>query len=188
MDPTLAGLIGAGIGAIAGLLGSIYSGWNQIRSQREMWLRERHGGLIDSLRSQAADVAKNMFELQHSMEWICWGASTDPDSVNRDTISQYDEEVHQVIPKLLGSLAVTAMLRLDVYEKLNQLGDEIFAIESEIARAVRSFDESPGASIAVLRAHHPGATQLYKTLPPRLHAIAGEIADSGSYARTEATG
>ena len=45
MDPTVASLIGAGIGALAGLTGGWLNGWRQSKLEYEKWTRSKQDGI-----------------------------------------------------------------------------------------------------------------------------------------------
>lgn len=59
MDPSVAGLIGVGIGAIASLLGALISNWLLVRSQKEQWLREIKAEKERWLRERLQEIYEN---------------------------------------------------------------------------------------------------------------------------------
>jgi hypothetical protein len=62
MDSAIAGLIGAGIGAIAGLLGSVLSNWLLVRKDEERWLRERQSEHDKWLRERLQETYSNSID------------------------------------------------------------------------------------------------------------------------------
>ena len=59
MDPAIAGLIGAGIGAVASLLGSLLSNLIMTRNEREKWIRAQKTEREKWLRDQLQETYSN---------------------------------------------------------------------------------------------------------------------------------
>jgi hypothetical protein len=59
MDPSLAGLIGVGIGAVASLLGAFVSNWLLMRNQKEQWLRDIKAEKEKWLRDRLQEIYSN---------------------------------------------------------------------------------------------------------------------------------
>jgi len=59
VDSAIAGLIGASIGAIAGLLGSFLSNWLLIRREREQFIREQEAERDRWLRDSLQEIYSN---------------------------------------------------------------------------------------------------------------------------------
>ena len=62
MDPAIAGLIGAGIGAIASLLGSLLSNWLLIKKEREQWLLDKQADEDTWLRERLQEIYSNCID------------------------------------------------------------------------------------------------------------------------------
>ena len=78
MDAAVAGLIGAAIGAVAGLMGAFFTSIVQSRIEEKKWRRSKQDTLSKELRLQIAEVSRKMLVAQHSMEWITWYAREGP--------------------------------------------------------------------------------------------------------------
>ena len=162
MDAAVAGLIGAAIGAVAGLMGAFFTSIVQSRIEEKKWRRSKQDTLSKELRLQIAEVSRKMLVAQHSMEWITWYAREGPKHLDKKMISEYNKEIHDAFPELLGALAITAALNLDIYNQLSIIADEIYGIEGRIAKALFLFDEAPEECIEKLAKYNSEATAFYK--------------------------
>ncbi len=171
MDAGLAALTGAIVGGMAAIAGSLIIGLIQIRTEKQKWLRAKQDESAAQLRFQIAEVARKMLSAQHSMEWIAWYAAYTPQHLSQEMASNYEREIHKVFPELLGSLAVTASLSLDAYNRLTPLAEEIYELDPRISRALVSFKVSPLESAKAVSATLPKATELYKQLPLQIAEI-----------------
>ena len=53
----------------------------------------------------------------HSMSWLTWDFDQ-RGQVNKQMVTDYDAEMHQLFPTIIAQLAVIAMLNRDVYDSL----------------------------------------------------------------------
>jgi hypothetical protein len=118
-------------------------------------------------------VFKEMFLLQHEVEWLTWHALYNPNAVDERMLGAYDNAVHASIPKLLGSLAVLASLDKIMYDNLALIAEELFAFEGDTARVaipVRE-PESRESAIKALAARFVPAEALWRGLPLKMAAV-----------------
>ena len=62
MDPAIAGLFGAGIGALASLLGALLSNWLLMSKQREQWLLDKQAEQEKWLRERLQEIYSNCID------------------------------------------------------------------------------------------------------------------------------
>jgi gas vesicle protein len=169
MDQATAGLIGVGVGgtisAITAIVTSQLTTRNQLRLEKEKAEIARHDTLLKELRSSIAEVARDMLSAYHSMEWVSWYATKGSDLINDELISQYHKEIHNIIPRMLGSLAVVASIDRQAYEELTVLAHKLQQIEDRIAEAFIEYKRSPKESLNALARCHEDAFDLHKSLP-----------------------
>jgi len=140
----------------------------------------RRAAFVQELRVRTADAFREAFAVQHAMEWVTWHALHDPDALDEAMKREYAAEVHRALPALLGAIAATAALSLDVYDGMQPILEALYKLEEEVAREMR-FVGSHGPpreeAIDGLSALADRAQQLYKDLPIRLAAVMALAAD-----------
>jgi hypothetical protein len=153
MDAAEAGLIGAAIGGGVAILKSAIDGWSQrkLEKAKAEWSRDNTVGA--ELRAHVATVARELFDVQHSIEWLC--SKTDGNSeLTKEDVERYDTEIHASFPKLLGALATVSSLNERAYNDLSVLAKHLFEIDGKIAGALRGFSTSTSkmdASVSVAK-------------------------------------
>ncbi len=103
----------------------------------------RRGAAIDELRRRTADAFREAFLIQHALEWVTWHARNDPEALTGEMKQEYATEVHRAFPALLGAMAGTAALSIDVYQRLQPILQALYDAEEKVALALRVVD-APG--------------------------------------------
>jgi hypothetical protein len=146
MDPAIAALTGAAIGAFAGLIGHIVNNWMQGGREKNQELRSRVVALVNTM-----GVA------QQSMEWISWfgvnypipkgpGGQLDDPCMYKDQAlsysdkmeqlsSGYEKEMQDVWPKILGEISSIASYDFDLYEKAMSAANRLAALDVRVTKA-----------------------------------------------------
>jgi hypothetical protein len=108
----------ASIAGFAALAGALIAGAVALRNESRRRLTARLDSDRQALRAQAAEVFRQMFVLQHEMEWLTWHADKRPDSIGSEMVSAYESRVHDCYPRILGAMAVLASMDLSLYHRL----------------------------------------------------------------------
>lgn len=175
MDAAIIGLVGVLIGGIISSITTFVTtrlnNQHQLRLEQKKATITKRNTLDKELRSQVAEVAREMLSAQHSMEWVCWHAVHASGLIDGIIADEYHKEIHVTFPKLLGDLAVVASLNSSTYEKLTSLANKLYAIDGKIAEALVHYKKSPQESTKVLKECYPETLSLYKDLPKELAKI-----------------
>jgi hypothetical protein len=125
--------------ALIGVGSSAFVAWLTARLtwrlEIQKWRRARDDIHTADLRSGLEKLILTISSAVHSMCWLTWLASSDPSKVSKERIDQYDNEMHILLPQLLGQHALVASLRPQTYVDLKQLIDRIFAADRKIGNA-----------------------------------------------------
>jgi hypothetical protein len=132
------------VGALVALVGVIAARLLQERS-------ERRAAAVQELRDRTAAAFNEAFVVQHAIEWLTWHARHDPSSVDGDMKSDYNQLVHRAFPALLGAMAGTAALSMDVYHGLQPVLKRLYTLDEKVALAMRFLDGEVGAREAAIR-------------------------------------
>jgi len=147
MDSTTAALIGAAIGAFAGLIGHIVNNWLQGGREKKKELRER-----------IAELASVMGAAQQSMDWISWcgvnyphpkgttGEGTTGEGIYKPQSTSYEKmieglassyvaEMKAMWPKILGAIAAVASYDYKLYGELYELAKELARLDIRVTKA-----------------------------------------------------
>jgi hypothetical protein len=176
MDAAEAGLIGAAIGGGVAILKSWIDGRSQVKLEKAKAEWSKENAVAAELRTHVATVARELFAVQHSIEWLC--SKTDENSeLSVEDVDRYDTEIHTTFPKLLGALATVSSLNEQAYNDLSVLAFSLFKIDGKIARALRGFSTAVskmGAS-AMVANERGEVTRLWRELPVSISRIMKDL-------------
>lgn len=168
-DTTIvAAVITAVVAFVTALVAGIFALWTEGRRRRQ----EREDARLTDVRLSAAEVFKEMFVLQHEIEWVTWHARFRPEAVNAEMLAAYDAAVHASIPRLLGSLAVLTSRDRTFYDRVFPLADELFTLDGQVARLAADVRraEYTRETIDALAAEFGQAEKLWLELPMKMAA------------------
>jgi hypothetical protein len=177
-------VITASVALVVGLLAGGVALWNEARKRRQERENERQRlqaqrdeARLSAIRLSAADAFKEMFVLQHEVEWLTWHARYEPKAVNEDMRRDYNQAVHVSIPKLLGALAVLASLDETTFRKLKPIADELFEFEGTTARAAIGLSERKTREAALRRLafRFDRAYSLWIVLPKKMAEVMKQV-------------
>jgi acetylglutamate synthase len=98
------------------------------------------------------------------MVWLCWLAKFDSERFTWEQIVEYNQNVSNLLPKVLGLHTVIASMDYEVYDKLNPLIQRIFQVDSLIGSASVLFESGIPESIAPLAKEYEKAIALENDL------------------------
>ncbi len=106
-----------------------------------------------ALRTQAAEVFRHIFVLQHEMEWLTWHAFNRPKNLDSRMTAAYESTVHDAYPKVLGAMAILASMNIDLYQRLAPMVDRIYEMDGEIGSHITGLGgrRTRGGSLAKLK-------------------------------------
>jgi hypothetical protein len=129
--PTLTALISI----IGGVVAGGFTGRQESRRERDRWLRETSSAFAAELRSTVKELTTKLAAAAHSMVWLCWLAEHGPERLTRERIELYDQEMHVLLPEIIGLHAVVAGMDTGVYLALYSLVQKVFEVDGKIGLA-----------------------------------------------------
>lgn len=159
MDPTTAGLIGTGIGALVGLGGGWLNGWRQSKLEYEKWTRSRQDSIERDARLAFADLTKKIAAVIHAMAWLTWKAVNEPRRFSKNDLITYDSAIKVLFPDIVGSRVTLAALSGAIHDQISPLIQELYALDVKIAEAGVLYRDSVSEGIKMLvKCHSESST------------------------------
>lgn len=175
MDPTIVALTVALVGAISGLVGGYLAGRRQSQLEYNKWIRTREDDLAKEARLAVADLTRKLATATHGIVWLAWKAVNRPNDVTQQDISAYDDEMHKLIPDIVGALAVVSALNKDLYYKMNPLVSQFYELDGQLAFYIPSFRDSSKLQVDEIRKIYERAYILNRELTQKVTEVFVEI-------------
>ena len=162
MDATTSSLIGAGIGALAGLAGGWLNGWRQSKIEHEKWRRSRYDTVERDARLALADLTKKLAMGIHAIAWITWKAKHETDKLSESGLSAYDTTMKTLFPDIVGSRVSLAALNRVSHDLVSPLIEQLYAFDVRIAKAAALYRNSALEGCRALAECHDDCLQFDK--------------------------
>lgn len=169
MSDPVATIIGEAIGALADLGGVLLSlRRNEIAKQKEHDLeihklqhqldleREKlaasHQSLLDQeTRAAIQSCTSQIASATHSMCWLLWVITVDEDRFNGERIAKYDEEMHRLLPEIMGLKTRIRAYDASTTKKISELSRDLEDLDARIGEACIAFlNEQEGSKDKLL--------------------------------------
>ena len=167
MDASVAGLIGAAIGALASLFGNLISSFIQAKQDEKRWQRSLELQGYQNLQVTIAELTREMSLIVHEIMYLTWTARSEPQKISSARIEAYDQEIYKLLPKFWSTLNYIAALDSKAYFRLLPLAQSITNLEDEVDQITMLFSEekSRDESLKQLSDHFTNAVDLYDRIP-----------------------
>jgi hypothetical protein len=165
--------------ALLGIIGSALAAWFAARAswrlEYQKWRRTRDDLHTADLRIGLNQLILAISSAAHSMCWLTWLAQADATKMTRARIDKYDEEMHKLLPQLLGLQALVASLRPHTYRRFNPLIEAIFDADRRIGDASLSFVEGEPRTVSSLASLHAASMDIEVRIPQTVRSVLAEI-------------
>jgi hypothetical protein len=141
MDAAVAGLLGAAIGALAGVVGATLTTWQQNRAERERRRAAQLDEFVKAQRQALLHLAELVAIGSQAMLWAAWAASTKSGPEVRQEIDTYEARMRELLPKLLAAQAEAGSISDDAYKRVNPLVDQLTVLDTRIGTAASKLDD-----------------------------------------------
>ena len=135
MDSTTASLIGAGLGALAGLAGGWLNGWRQSKLEYEKWTRARQDTIEKETRLALADLTKKIAAGINAIAWVTWKAKNEPERFSENDLTTYDTTMKTLFPDIVGSRVTLAALSKEVHDQVSPLLTKLYRLDVQTTNA-----------------------------------------------------
>jgi hypothetical protein len=159
-------LIGVAIGAIAGLLGGLLTGWRQSRLETQKWLRAREDTVRADTRDALGHLAKTLASAAHSMMWSTYKA-LNSGPIEPEELRLYEQEFHEAVSDIVSTQMHIAALDQTLFERITPLVSEAIAIGEDTFLALKAALDDPRNESELSDSNHK-ALRLIKRIPSEL--------------------
>jgi hypothetical protein len=165
--------------ALIGVVSSAFVAWITARLtwrlELQRWKRARDDVLTADLRNGLQQLILTIASSVHSMCWLTWLADTDPAKVTKARIDLYDDEMHKLLPQLLGQLALVASLRPQTYWIFKDLIDELFDADRSIGAAALRVVPGEPETVVSLSSLHERSLSIEDRIPEVVRSVLEDI-------------
>lgn len=171
MDATVAGLIGTGIGAAAGIAGSALTA----RHQRLLEYERMRSARLDELARAERQALLELLQLlaigTQAVAWLAWAATAQSSTRLREEIASYDARMRELLPKLLASEAAAASLSDEAFDRIDPLVRELISLDTAVGTAAATFENNPDEATQSLAGAKPRAVELSERSVDEVRAL-----------------
>ncbi|MBK8468334.1 MAG: hypothetical protein WAR57_01050 [Candidatus Phosphoribacter sp.] len=180
MDATVAGLIGTGIGAAAGILGSALTARHQRLLEYERMRSARVDELARAERQALLELLQLLATGTQAVAWLAWAATSQSSARLREEIESYDARMRELLPKLLAAEAAAASLSAEAFDRIDPLVRELISLDTAVGTAAATFDDNADEATRSLAGAKPRAVELGERSVDEVRALLRGAAMQGS--------
>jgi len=163
------------IGALVALGGVFTAQMVSIALEQQRTWETRQDDIAKETRLAVAEVTRTMAAAIQEMLWITSkGANISWDELTQEDILDYDNEIKELLPNILGSMMVLSAFDAKASNQLSPLMSAIYRVDVRTALASRQFRTAPEQSARQLsHLAHKEVMPLQDELAQRISSIAG---------------
>ncbi|WP_433725680.1 hypothetical protein ACQP0C_31035 [Nocardia sp. CA-129566] len=171
MDQATIALLGAAIGAISAIAGSVITNLVAVRNEAARQEENRRTTYIAALRKEAAAVFVEFYAFFGAIEDVCFFAKNDPTVVDDARTKRYHDVTAEINPRMMAAMAIVAGLNATVYDELRPISRSLQRLDDTVCDGIRDLRSDRDGAIAVLAACHAKLVELDDSIPQKITAI-----------------
>jgi hypothetical protein len=168
-------VIAALIGIFGGCLAGFVTARLTWRHEGEKWRRAREDAASADLRAGVQQLILALASAVHSMCWLTWLAEKGPAKMTAERIAAYDDELHKVLPQILGYHALVSSLRPQVYQRFNEFIEKVYITDQKIGAAALKCIPGVPASCQELAGFYPTSGELEAELKQLVRSLLANL-------------
>lgn len=146
MDAAIAGLIGAGLGAVASTTASMLASVQQTRTERERARAARADEAMRLEREALVQLCELLATGTQAVAWLGWAAKVQPRQILLQEVQTYDARMRELIPRLLAAEVAAASLSEGAFDRIDPLVRELIVLDTRVGTAAAAFEEDSEAA------------------------------------------
>jgi hypothetical protein len=127
-------------------------------------IEERHKEWSRETRTAVADLTTAIASCNQEMAWLTWRAQNHPHTIAQEVIDNYDAAVKPTLTNMFCARVRVAALDEGAHKSLTPCIDEIYRLDTAIARAATLLTEDAPSSVKSLGSIYAQSEALYNSL------------------------
>jgi hypothetical protein len=168
----LPGVLGALVGALAAIGGSVFTSNRQASLEKDKWQRAKEDEWEKETRLALAELTKNLAAAVHAIAWCTWCAASEPEEMHVGHFSRYDRESKGLFPVIVGARVVLATLDHELHEKMTPLIKKLYRLDEELSHAAALFRKEREQGLEKLAICYKESSQFDKEILQTVSNIA----------------
>ena len=151
MDAAVAGLLGAMVGSLTALAGSLLTPWVQRRADEAKWKQARADELWREERRALLELTTLLAEGAQAVGWVSWAASVKPLKGLHADVADYDTRMRALLPRLFSAQAAAAGVSEGVFHRIEPLVTKLVSLDVAVGNAGVQLTDNPDAGLRALK-------------------------------------
>lgn len=164
MNAALAGLLGASIGAIAGIFGGFVAGWQQRKADALRWEQARADELRREERRSLLELTSVLAEGSQAAAWFSWAASVMSAEAVKAEAREYDARMRVIMPRLFSAEAAASGLSEAAFSQMDAFVERLLSLDSDIGKVSVRLDIEPEQALQDLKGFKKPAYDLRRDI------------------------
>jgi hypothetical protein len=164
MVSALPGLVGALVGALAAIGGSVFTSSRQASLEKDKWQRAKEDEWEKNTRLALAELTKSLAAGVHAIAWCTWAAKFEPEEMQVEHFAIYDKEIRGLFPVIVGARVVLATLDPELHKKMTPLIKKLYKLDAELTHASVLFSKDREQGLKSLEMCYDESNQFDKEI------------------------
>lgn len=171
MDQALIALLGAAIGAIAAITGSVITNMVAVRNENARQRESRHAAYVAALRKEAAAAFAEIYIYFSAIEVVCFFAKNDPDAIDAAMVKRYHDTIAATDPRMMAAIATVAGLNVRLYDELRPISRSLQKLDDTVCAALRDLLDDRPRAVSALAECHASMVELDDFIPAKIAEV-----------------
>ncbi len=152
--------------------------------EREKWERSRQDAAADARAAAIGELSRHLAAALQTIVWFLYAAGQRKTVFDAQSITAYDTDMRAHLTATMESLVAVAHQDASAYRLLDDLAEEVWRLDTDVANRAAAFWDDPDAARASLYQLLGPSYSVMRALPRRivavLHGSAPETPSSGT--------
>lgn len=176
MDAALAGLIGTGVGAVAGIVGSVSTERYKSRAERVRRREDRSDAHTRAERQALLDLVKLIATGTQAISWLAWSVAEQPHDLALLEADRYDSCMRELLPSVVKAQVAAAGIS-KAYERTDSLVQTLYSLDRQVGDALVVYKRAEPDAIPQIAAARESANSFLKHTVNEVRSLLASVAE-----------